>query len=266
MKNKTKILEQYPILREWKQYGFVMSQLTKRELKRKYARTTMGILWSVLQPLLTMVVMALVFTQMFSRIESYPMYLLTGTTLYTFFSSATNSAMTSLVDNKNLLIKVKFPFAIFPLSRVFTNVVNYLYTFIAYLVLIIVLQVEFSVTMLFAPIIVLFIALFSAGVGFLLSVIYIFFGDVQHLYSVFLTLLMYCSAIFYPIDSVNPIMQSIIIRNPIYNYIVLMRNCMLYQTMPTIDQSLRMVGWALFMFILGAFVFSKNRNKIMQNI
>ena len=102
-----------------KQYAFVIRQLTARELKRKYARSYLGVIWSVLNPLLSMVVLSLIFSQLFRRsIENYPIYYLTGNILWQAFTGATNASMTSLVDNKMLLLKVKFPMELFILTRV----------------------------------------------------------------------------------------------------------------------------------------------------
>ena len=104
-----------------KQYTFVVKQLTSRELKRKYSRSYLGIIWSVLNPLLSIAVLSLIFSQLFRRsIENYPIYYLTGYILWQTFTGATNSAMTTLVDNKMLLLKVKFPMDLFILTRVYT--------------------------------------------------------------------------------------------------------------------------------------------------
>lgn len=93
---------------ELKQYYFVIKQLVDREIKRKYARSFLGVIWSVLNPLMTMAVMSMIFSTIFKRtIENYPIYYLTGTIFWQLFSGATNSAMTALVDNRTLLLKVK---------------------------------------------------------------------------------------------------------------------------------------------------------------
>ena len=115
-----------------KQYAFVVQQLTAREIKRKYARSYLGILWSVLNPLLSMVVLSLIFSQLFRRsIDNYPIYYLTGYLLWQTFTGATTAAMTALVDNKMLLLKVKFPMDLFILTRVYTALINLGYSVIA---------------------------------------------------------------------------------------------------------------------------------------
>ena len=116
---------------ERRQYIFALRQLVSREVKRKYARSYLGIVWSVLNPLLSMAVLSMIFSTIFKRsIENYPIYLLTGQILWQLFSGATNSAMTALVDNKSMLIKVKLSKQTFVLSRVLTAFTNFLYTFI----------------------------------------------------------------------------------------------------------------------------------------
>ena len=122
-----------------KQYWFVIRELTGRELKRKYSRSYLGVLWSVLNPLFSMAVMSAVFSVMFRRsIENFPIYLLTGNIIWGLFAGATNTSMTALVDNKQLLIKVKLPLQVFTLSRVYTSMMNFGYSFLAYLVFLII--------------------------------------------------------------------------------------------------------------------------------
>ena len=121
---------------ERRQYIFALRQLVSREVKRKYARSYLGIVWSVLNPLLSMAVLSMIFSTIFKRsIENYPIYFLTGQILWQLFSGATNSAMTALVDNKSMLIKVKLSKQTFVLSRVLTAFTNFLYTFIAYILM-----------------------------------------------------------------------------------------------------------------------------------
>lgn len=250
-----------------KQYAFVVRELVSREIKRKYARSYLGILWSVLNPLLMMIVMSAIFSTMFRRsIENFPVYYLTGNIIYQLFSTATNTTMTSLVDNKQMLIKVKFPMKIFPLSRSVTALVNFGYSCIAYAAILIFFKIPLNITMLFFPIVVAAAFLFALGVSYILSVAYVFFGDIKHLYSVFLTLLMYCSAIFYPADSITGWMHEFIIRNPLYNYITCARSVMIYQTMPTEAELIRLIVWSIGMYVVGDWIFRVSKNKVMQKV
>ena len=250
-----------------KQYIFVIKELTSREIKRKYARSSLGIIWSVLNPLLTMIVMSLIFSTMFRRsIEKFPVYYLTGQILWSLFGGATNSSMSALVDNKSLLIKAKLPKQTFILSRIYTALVNFGYTCIAYVFILIVFRVKLSWTMLLFPVAVGMELIFAMGIGYMLSVVYIFFADIKYLYSVFLTLLMYLSAIFYPVDRLSEAMQKVIQWNPVYLVIAFARDCVMYGKVPEFLIWRRLFLWSLGSFALGMFVFKKKENQVMQYI
>ena len=249
------------------QYFFVIRELVSREIKRKYARSYLGILWSVLNPLLSMAVMSMIFSTIFKRsIENFPIYYLTGNILWALFTGATNSAMTALVDNKNMLIKVKLPMSIFPLSRSCTALANFGYSLVAYVIMLIIFRIEPNVYM---PLLLLYaggLFLFSLGVGYLLSVLYVLFGDIKHLYSVLLTIWMYMSAIFYPVSSLSPQMQAVVVGNPVYNYIACARKCILEGAMPSAEEWARLFVWSIGIYIIGRFYFKKMQNRVLQKV
>lgn len=246
---------------------FVIRELTAREIKRKYARSSLGIIWSVLNPLLTMVVMSLIFSTMFRRsIDNYPIYLLTGQNIWGLFSGATNSCMSSLVDNKSLLIKAKLPKQTFILSRIYTALVNFWYTFIAYVLMLVVFKIPLKWTMLLFPIDILFVLIFSIGIGYILATAYVFFADIKYLYSVFLTLWMYMSALFYPVSQLSETMQTVIGYNPVYIMIAIARECVMYGQVPELQMWIRLGVWSMGMFAIGLFVYKGNENQVMQKI
>lgn len=250
-----------------KQYWFVIRELTSREIKRKYARSKLGIIWSVLNPLLFMVVISLIFSKMFSRsIENFPIYYLCGYILWNFFTTATNTAMTSLVDNKTMLIKVKLPMEIFVLSRVYTAFVNFLYSLIAFVLMLIVFRITPHITLIFFPVIVFFEILFALGISNILAVAYVFFGDIKHLYSVILTLWMYMSALFYPVSSLPDILADVVGYNPIFVYINALRNIVMYAQWPDWMEIVKMAAYSIVFYIIGYIVFRANKNRIMQKI
>lgn len=249
------------------QYWFVIRELTSREIKRKYARSKLGILWSVLNPLLTMLIMSLIFSTMFARdIENFPMYYLTGSIIWTLFSTATNTAMNALVDNRTLLMKVKMPKQIFVLSRVYTALVNFGYTCIAYVLMIIVMRVHLSWTIILFPIVVVLSLLFSTGISYVLSIVYVFFADIKYLYGVLLTLWMYLSAIFYPVTQLPDFMQRIIEMNPVYVFIAIARDCVIYNTVSEPMMWIKMFVWGIGSFIVGYLIFRRYENLVMQKI
>lgn len=252
---------------EQHQYIFALKQMVAREVKRKYARSYLGIVWSVLNPLMSMAVMSLIFSTIFKRsIENFPIYYLTGTIFWTLFSGSTNSAMTALVDNRSMLMKVKLSKQTFVLARVFTALTNFGYTCVAYVLMLLVFRIKPNVYMLFFPIAVFFILLFSLGIGFVLSILYVFFGDIKYLYSVLLTLWMYLSAVFYPVDRLSDRMQWVIRKNPVYNYIEFARDIVLYSKMPEPILWIKIILWGVCSFALGYWIFRKTENLVMQKM
>lgn len=265
--NKNKKAKRIEKRQNVRQYLFVIKELTAREIKRKYARSYLGIIWSVLNPLLNMLVLSLVFSTMFKRsIDNYPLYMLTGQLMWTLFSGATNSSMTALVDNKTLLIKAKLPKQTFVLSRIYTSLVNLGYSLIAYVLVLLVFRIPFSWTMLLLPLDIVLALLFSMGVGYMLSIAYVFFADIKHLYSIVLTLWMYMSAIFYPATALPGVMQTVLGYNPIYLSIYIARECMLYGRMPHYSAWLKLGLMAIVTFEIGYLVFHKKQNNVMQVI
>ena len=252
---------------EIQQYVFALKQMVSREIKRKYARSYLGIVWSVLNPLMMMAVMSMIFTTIFKReIENFPIYYLTGQILFGFFSGATNHSMSALVDNKSLLIKVKLPKQMFVISRVLTEVANLGYTCIAYVLMLIVFRIQPSIAMILFLYDVVLMALFVLGISYILSIIYVHFGDIKHLYSVVIRLLMYMSAIFFPVESVAPALKRIIEINPVYAYIAFARICVMEGRMPDLKLWAQTLVWSLGMFVVGYFVFKKKENTVMQKV
>lgn len=249
------------------QYIFVIKELTSREIKRKYARSSLGIIWSVLNPLLNMIVMSLIFSTMFRRsIENFPIYYLTGQIVWGLFSGATNSSMSSLVDNKSLLVKAKLPKQTFILSRIYTALVNFGYTCMAYVLMLIVFGIPFRWTMLLFFADILMILIFSMGIGYMLATVYVFFADIKYLYSVLLTLWMYLSAIFYPVDRLSDSMQTVIGCNPVYVMIAIARESVMYGQVPEAMMWIKLTAWSVGSLALGLAVFKINENQVMQRI
>ncbi|MCM1103724.1 MAG: ABC transporter permease [Clostridium sp.] len=252
---------------EWKQHLFAIRELTGREIKRKYARSRLGILWSVLNPLLSMAVMSLIFSTMFRRsIENYPIYNLTGSILWTLFSGGTNTAMTALVDNKTLLLRVRLPKQLFVFSRIYTALINFGYTCVAYAAMLIIFRIRPTVYMLLFPLDVLLLLLFTMGISYILSVCYVFFADVKYLYSIVLTLWMYLSALFYPVEGLSVWMQRVLGINPVYLSVAIARGLMMYGVMPDAVLWIRLSIAAVLSFVIGYGIFKKFENRVMQYI
>mgnify|MGYP004607698753 FL=1 len=250
-----------------RQYLYVIQELTSREIKRKYARSYLGIIWSVLNPLLTMAVISAVFSTMFRRsIENFPIYYLTGYIIWQLYSEATRASMTVLVDNKNLLIKTKIPKIVFVMSRAYTALTNFFFSCIAYALILAIFRIAPSLVWLFFFYDLLIIMIFSIGVGAILSIMYVFFADIKHLYSVILTLLMYLSAIFYPVDRLPDVMKVVLDYNPIYLFIYIMRVAVMDGQIPDTIVLIKATLFAVVFFAAGIITFNKKQNDVMIHI
>lgn len=248
-----------------KQKLYAMRELTRREIKRKYARSYLGIAWSILGPLLNMMIVTFIFSYIFSRdIENYPAYYYVGLIVLNLFSTATTTAMTALKDNRNLLLKSKLPQRVFVLSRVYTALVNFGFSCVAFIFIIIVLKIRITWTIVFFPVDIFFLLLFSTGTAYLLAILFMFNEDVKNIYNVIMTVVTRFAALFYSVDIISPGISSIIRFNPLYTYIKVARDSILYGRIPDVQSVIQMVLWGVGMFLLGRLVFDKNKNRIME--
>ena len=214
-----------------------------------------------------MAVLSLIFSRMFQRsIENYPIYYLTGYLLWQTFTAATQTAMTTLADNRPLLLRVKLPLEVFLITRVCTALVNLGYSLIAYGVMLVVFQVAVRWTILFLPVILLWLALFSLGISFVLAAAYLFFGDVKHLYSVVLTMWMYCSAIFYPADQLTGPIRGLVELNPLYLMIRCLRGAVMDGLPPSWGELLLIALWGGGAALAGWGIFRALRNPMLMRL
>ena len=214
--------------------SFLFTELVKRDFKKKYKRTYLGMLWSVLSPLLTLLVMSLVFTKFFgSHIEKYPIYLFCGNIVFSFFTDATSGGMGSLMGNADIFSKVNVPKYLFLLSRVVTSIINFGLTFVVFLLFCVIFEVEFTIYFLALVIPILCLIIFNIGMGLILSALFMIFRDIQYLWSVFTLLLMYVSAIFYDAEQFGD-MKIFFNLNPIFVYIKYIRQLVLYREFPSL--------------------------------
>ncbi|MEE0956034.1 MAG: ABC transporter permease [Eubacterium sp.] len=249
-------------------YRFLIKQLVVKDIKLKYRRSFLGYLWSVLNPLLTMLVMVIVFSHMFRfNIEYYPAYLIIGQTLFNFMSEATNQAITSITGNAALLKKVYVPKYVFTLSKVTSSLVNLLFSMAAMIIVFLATRVPLSLPMLMIPVILLETYLFSLGFGLFLAQASVFFRDIQYIYGVFMTAWMYLTPIFYPLDQLPVQLQYFLLRaNPMCNYIVQFRRVVLEQAMPARNYVLWGFFVAFFFMWLGTWSFTKTQDKFILYI
>ena len=240
---------------------FLFEELVKRDFEHKYKRTVLGMAWSVLSPLLTLLVMKLVFTQFFGRTTPhYTIYLFAGTIVLSYFKEATNNGMTSMISNASVLNKINVPKYLFLFSKNVSSLVNFGLTLIIFFVFCIFDSITFHWGFLLLIFPVLCLIILNLGVGMILSAMYVFFRDTKYLYSVFLTLLTYVSAIFYNVSSFPEKVQDLFLLNPIYVYIKYFRMIVIDGVIPSLQYHGLCLGYALLAAVIGA-VFYKRYNR-----
>ena len=250
-----------------KQYINVIRELTRREIKRKYARSVFGVLWSVLNPLLYMAVVTFVFSYLFSKgIENYPAYYLTGYLIFTLIATGSTTSMTALKDNRNLMLKTKWARQTFVLSRVYTAFVNFMLSCISYVIVLIIFQVKIEWTLIMFPIDLFFVMIFLIGLSYALSIWYVFMGDAKNIYGTLIMVLRFFSGLFYNVETLSPGIRTFISFNPIYVFIKIARDSVLYGKIAEPHYLAQMVIWSVGMFVLGKYIFNRNENKVMEKL
>lgn len=247
---------------------FVLNSLVSKDFKLKYRRSILGVLWSVLNPLLMMVVLTAVFSYMFKfPIDHYPLYFILGQTLFDMMNRSTSAAMASIIDAQSLIKKIRIEKMVFPLEKVLFELVNYAISLIAVAGVMVYLQVCPSIHALWGlPLVVLFVAVFSAGLGLLLASLAVFFRDVMHLWGVLITAWTYATPLFYPVDYLAPWMQQVMWFNPMYHYVTLMRDVMMWDIYPGGRELLVCAAMAAVTFLIGFIVFRRTEKKFILYI
>ena len=251
-------------LKTFWRYNGLLKELVARDLKVKYRRSVLGYIWSILNPLLMMVVISIVFSHMFRfDIENYPMYLLTGQIIYTFYSESTNFAMNSIISNASLIRKVHVPKYIFPLAKVLSSFVNLLFSMVAIVIMMVITGTPVTPAFFLFPFPLFYMLLLCIGVGLIMSVLAVYFRDMLHLYGVFLTALMYLTPIFYPTAAVPQSALQLLKLNPLYHLVDMFRNVFLYGTFPTVEAHIICFGTGMIATLLGLIIFKKNQDNFI---
>lgn len=255
---------------------FILEQLVAKDFKLKYRRSVLGIAWSVLNPLLMMVVMAIVFSTIFAQgrngsitPDMYPLYLIVGNVTFSVMSDSTTQAMSSILGASSLLKKVKVHRWVFPVQKVLFSLVNFALSLVAVALVMIWFRVVPSWHLILLPVCLFFLMLFCMGLGLMLSALSVFFRDVMHLWSVVITAWTYFTPIFWTTDFIaqmSHILRVIMYANPMYNYLTFMRDIFLFQQSPTPLVFGLCVAWALISLAIGYTIFHKTEHKFILYI
>ena len=255
------------IIKKMKQYRFLFEELVKRDFSKKYKRTVLGMIWSILGPLMTLGIMALVFSSMFGqKIEHYVIYLFCGNVIFSFYKEATTTGMTALVANASIFSKVNVPKYMFLLSRNVSSLIN----FSINLAVLMVFCIADNVAITWKFLILIYpagcLVVFNIGLGLILSALYIMFRDTMYLYDVFTLLLMYLSAIFYSLDTFSPSAKQLFYLNPVYVYIEYFRTIILHGEIPSLFLNIAAFGYAFLVLLIGAIIYKKENFKFLYYI
>lgn len=255
------------IIQKLKKNQFLFAQLVHRDFTQKYKRTVLGIAWSVLSPLLTLMVMNIIFgTLLGANIEHYTIYLFTGQLIFSFFNDSTNEGMTSLLNNAEIFTKVNVPKYMFLFSKNISSLINFGITLCIYFVFVAINGIPFTWKFVLLLFPILCLVVFNLGMGLILSAMYVFFRDIQYLYGIFTMLLMYMSAIFYSIETFPQIGKNLFLLNPVYVYIRYFRKIVIEGDIPSVWMHLVAAGYAVLAFGIGAWIYKKKNHSFLYYV
>ena len=253
-----------------KKYKFLIEQLVSRDFKVKYKRSFLGVAWSLLNPVLTMAVMYIVFSNFFRFSVpgiSYAAYLFTGQIMFNYFSEASNLSMSTIIANASLINKVYVPKYIFPLTKCLFVGINFLMTLVPLYAVLLITGTGLCWQHLLLPYVFICLFMFTFGAGMILATITVFMRDMLYIYTVFLTLLTYATPLFWTMDIVtDPVFIGLLKCNPLYHFIDFARTIMLYHQTPTVEQFVICGILAVVFLFVGAFVFKKHQNEFVYYI
>lgn len=253
-------------------YRALVDQLVQRDIKTKYRRSVLGLLWTVLNPLLMMTVLSIVFSYFFSRygdVENFPVYLLCGQVIFNFFNESTSIAMGSIVHSGELIKKVYVPKYLFPITKVMSSGVNLLSSMIALVIVMVATRSRVTPTVLLAVFPLLYVLLFSTGVSLFLSAAAVSFRDLMHLYSVVTTAWMYLTPVIYPmsiLDGAPKWAVFIINANPLTAFIKIFRAVVLDGVTAPWILHVQSIVWCVIALVIGSLVFKKSQDKFILKI
>lgn len=254
-------------IENFKKFQPLLNELITRDIKNKYRKSILGVFWTILNPLFMMIVLSVVFSNLFKfDIEYFPVYLLSGQLIFNFFSESTTNAMGAIIANGPLIKKIYVPKYVFVLSRIFSSSINLLASFTALIFVMLAMRVELHYTILLVPIPLFFVIGFSLGVGLLLAALTVKFRDIMHLYSVFVTALMYLTPVIYPMSILPEWLEKVVLLNPLTNILIMFRDVMMNNTLPSILSMVIAFAEVIVVMVLGLYVFYKRQDTFILDI
>ena len=263
-------------IRELIRYRELVSNLVVRDLKLKYRRSMLGAAWSLLNPLIMMAIYTAVFNVILRVGKNFPpgyhywAFVLVGLVAWLFFASAVSGAVPTLVQNSNLIRKVYFPIEALTISSVLANLVNFLITLVALLVILLVWANHLGPSIILLPVVVLAEICFALGLSLLIASLTVYFRDLEHLIGLGLTALFYLTPVFYPLDtSVVPAIKKygkFLEINPLTWYIDAYHHILFRGDWPNPKLFALMVVSSVIALVLGYAVFVRLRPRLPEEV
>lgn len=260
----------------------IVLELVKRGVKLQYRNSAIGVLWTILNPLLNMFVMYLVFGTIFKYNDdsTYLLYLLCGNIIFNTMRAATTQSLPSLVYNRGLLTKNKIAYSVFPLACNLTAIVNFVFSFVALIAVMLFVSLKtpvFSTSIWLTLAMLPALLMFNFGISLILSALYVFFRDVMHFYNVFLTLWMYLTPIFYKVQNLGQSWKVIVIKlvmkfNPMAHFVEYFRDIIYRARVGALHEAavhtelVNLYLWGASFLVLGSLMFLLTKRKFIFSI
>lgn len=258
--------QDFPAIEELKgliKYRDLIVQLVYRDIVARYKRSILGVLWTMLNPLGTMLIITVVFSEFFQTLENYSIYVLSGLIAWNFFAQTTIAVMQQTVWGSSLFQRIYLPRTTFTVAAVGTGLVNFLLSLLPLAIIMLFTGTSFTPSLLLLPISILLLAFFALGIGLLLSSLVIFFPDVLEMYQITLTAWMYLTPIFYPALLVSGAARSVIMTlNPLYYLIQIFRTPIYEGRAPDPSHLMISAIIAIPTLLVGWIIFSKKATRI----
>lgn len=254
-------------IKNFQKFWPLLFELISRDVKIKYRKSVLGVLWTLLNPLLMMIVLSIVFSNLFRfDIENYSLYLLSGQIIFTFYSESTTSAMASILSNGALIKKVYIPKYLFVISRILSSLINIMASYCALIFVMIFTRTELHYTIFLSIIPLILLLIFSTGIGLILAALAVKFRDIMHLYSVFVTALMYLTPVIYPMSALPKWVQNIVNLNPLTGILTMFRDLVIFNRIPEITQILISLAIVILALVVGLRIFYKQQDDFILNL
>lgn len=254
-------------LQGFMKHRFLFEELVKRDFKKKYKRSVLGMGWSVLNPLLMLLVLWAVFSNLFGdRMAHFTTYLFCGNLIFGYFSEATREGMNVLRTNAAIFSKINIPKSIFLVAKNMQVLINFVITLIVFFAFCAIDHIDFTWKMLLLAYPIITVTVFNFGVGYILSALYVFYQDMQYLWTVALQLMMYGSAIFYPVSIVPEKYRFIFICNPVYQHIAYFREITIDGSIPSLAHHAILLGSAIVSLFVGLWVYRRNDKEFLYYV